>query len=215
MFTWTVFVGAACIVCGTLFCMLYMWLVARTELKRFRRSYDKPNAIVIHTYYCAGGQIPERGWEVLDRGLTFARRTASPIILTIGNTIPGFPKTEAEIYRDGARAELSADSTVQFLLGNDHSIRETYGEAREALWIATNIEARTILVVGSWPHLARIRIIWQSLIWQDIQDRIYFLPVRVPARYWFWEVLMFAFHFIAPPRSRRQKWLLDILGRKQ
>lgn len=47
--------------------------------------------------------IPKRGWLVLEQAYKTAQENGCPLIMSVGNTVPGRKRTEAEIYRDGAR----------------------------------------------------------------------------------------------------------------
>jgi hypothetical protein len=210
----TLLCSAGCFVVVAIGCLIYMQSVARDEKNRFVTSRDKPLLVAVHTYFCKHGIVPKRGQLTLRQGVTFASRLHCPLVMTIGHTIPGSVSTEAQVYMDWALEELQAYD-VQFLLGRDNSVRETGGEVREAYSIARQATSGVVLVVASEPHVARCRLIWKSVVPPEDFPHIYFWPVKIPAIYWLWELLMMSVHVGAPPGSRRQRFLLNVVGRKQ
>ncbi len=175
-----------------------------------KRTPTKPTSVSVHTYKPKDGIIPYRGQCVLDRAMKFARLYNCPLILSVGLT-NDIAVMEAEIY-EAEVARFAPDITV--IIGKDPFVRETAAEAREAQRICHKLDSSLNLVVALQPHAARIEAIWKKLLRNDDKLTVYIVPVKGPAKYWIWETCMFIMHFLAPPGSKRQSLILDLVGRK-
>jgi|GEM_PF-3341513 len=187
----------------------YMWAVAYESARHWRTSQSRVDIVSVHTFKPRNGRIPFRGQLVLHMACLQALRHKCPLILSVGRTIPGV-LTEAQIYANEAARRYPL---VTVSVGQDETARETLSEAREALRISKKRCCSTHLVVGLAPHLARIRIVWK-LVNPALDTEVLFLPVPGAVRYWVWEACMLCLYIVAPPGSRAQGFLLDLVGRK-
>lgn len=200
---------------GTTLIVFFLQYIAHFE-NLWWSNHTRFGSVSVHTYKPPHGVIPKRGILVLTAGWKYAESNKCPLILSVGKTTPG-TSTEAEIYRDYAYKKFG--NSVTIIIGEDPNVRETAGEVAETLKRCREINSQTHLIVALAPHVARVRMIWRKCLGNNLfspqnSPRIYFLPVKGPWRYWVWEALMLCLHFLAPPGSRQQNLLLDIIGRK-
>ncbi|MEK7641668.1 MAG: hypothetical protein AAB365_01585 [Patescibacteria group bacterium] len=198
--------------------MLCMWIVARNQLEEYKLHWKNIQTVSVHTYKPRNSVVPYRGWLVLTKGYNVAASHNIPLILSVGNTVPGELRTEAEMYRDALVNRFGPNHGVQVIVARNRSVRETFGEVKETQKEIWRLGSSKHAVIGLAPHIARICLLWRratKAIPEPKRADILFVPVsKGPLRYWFWEAAMLWMHFIAPPESRLQNWLLDLVGRK-
>jgi hypothetical protein len=193
--------------------MGYIWLVARKSLSLWRKKSSRPNTVSVHTYKPNNSVIPPRGWLVLKEGCSLASKYNCPLILSVGKTVSGETRMESEIYRDGACSRFGT-SGVSIITGGNPGVRETLGEVSETLVICHRFDSKEHIAIGLTPHMARIRLLWHRVHPENQNPHITFLPVSGPWKYWLWETAMLCLYAVAPPGSKLQGLLLNIVGRK-
>jgi len=169
------------------------------------------NAIVLHTYCPKHSRVPARGRIVSEAAVRFASQWKIPLILAVGHTVPGEPRTESQVYRDYLR-ERFPEKTFNIILGKDLDARDTARETKEAARLAKEQKMGSLLVVGLTPHLVRIQGYWQDFS-KDFS--LSYIGVSGPKRYYVWEFCMFILEKILPPGSRRRQIALNISGRRR
>lgn len=192
--------------------LFYMWGAARTERRRFRDHERRLTSVSVHTYKPDNAIVPDRGWLVLHKGFLLANLNNCPLFLAVGKTVVGESRTEAEIYRDASMKELRPAPLI--ITGKDPTIRETLGEARETISLCKAMGSTRHAAIMLAPHVARTRLLWHKVHPTMNDPEVFLVPVDGPFRYWLWEALMLCVHFIAPPGSKRQGFLLKNVGRK-
>lgn len=202
-------------VAGISFIFLHLLIIANAHTDNsFFLQQTAFDAIVVHTYCPRGAvtELPMRGRLIAQAAYLMAKRFRSPIIMAVGNTVPGEPRTESEIYRDFIIRFYDQEIAHKIILGNDKNARDTWRETTEAYRIAMTSGYRKILVIGMRPHLARIIPYWQKINQENL--KIQFVGIYGPGQYYVWELAMIIAEFIIPPRTRRRNFVLNMVGRK-
>lgn len=194
----------------------YLMAMARNEVLPFRAYGLRAETVSLHTYQPGpNGIIPQRGGVVLHKAVELARELRAPLILSVGRTCPDTRgRTEAQIYKEAALDWILNAQGVEFVLGDDPSIRETEGEIRKTLELVKRRGSRSHLVIISEPHLARARMLWLKIHPEMEGPCVHFCPVKIQARFWVWEAVMTYIQICIPPGSAVHNWLLDVTGRK-
>ena len=182
--------------------------IGEKESNLSKKSFS---AIVLHTYCPKHSRVPARGRIVSEAAVRFASQWKIPLILAVGHTVPGEPRTESQVYHDYLR-ERFPEKTFNIILGKDLDARDTARETKEAARLAKEQKMGSLLVVGLTPHLVRIQGYWQDFS-KDFS--LSYIGVSGPKRYYVWEFCMFILEKILPPGSRRRQIALNISGRRR
>lgn len=186
----------------------------------------KVNGIIVHSYKPKRSKnnitsVPNRGALVIGAGVRLANYFNCPIFLMAGKTMPWDDRTEGKIYNDYIVANYDFKNII---LGKNSSVRTTEGEVEEMHTIISRCENRlprnsvlkdlikNIIVVGSAPHIPRIYGHWKK--YRNLlagKTDIKFVRVKIPIRFYVWELAMFLVEGILPRRLRER--LLNLAGR--
>lgn len=189
--------------------ILHLWYAANTigtDITLFKKGWDDFDCIAVHTY-CPTGEtenLPLRGRLTIHQAYLLASRSQKPILLAVGNTVPGDKRMESEIYASFLRRVYGFTNVV---LGDDPDARDTAREAAEMHRLCEAHGFKTVMRFGSRPHLARISWYWnrvnggstwnyfKTIFWHWFPERetlkTYYVGVYVPAYLYFFEVPFF------------------------
>jgi hypothetical protein len=173
----------------------------------------EPDAIMVHTYCPKNSIIPQRGKDVVrETTRMLSWYPHCPIIFSVGNTVPGEKRTEAEIYRDYF---LSRYPQASIIVGADKEARDSAGEIKEADHICRERGFNRVTIIALKPHLVfRLKKYWKKTNSNNWYKFTFSYPDDYQRRYWVWEFCMLILEKFLPPGSKRRHFVLNLAGRK-
>lgn len=223
--------------------IFYLWRTADAigaDITLFIKGWRDFDCVAVHTYCPKKDTIrlPLRGRLTIQAAYLLALRANVPILLAVGHTIPGDPRTEGQIYADFLYRNCDFTNVI---LGEDPDARDTAREAKEMHRLCMVHGFKKVMRFGARYHLARISWHWnringwgtrnyfKTIFWYWLHPgsqetlKTYFVGVYVPAYLYFFEVpfflvdmcLQFADMYLPAKISKvlRDK-MLNIINRK-
>jgi hypothetical protein len=183
----------------------YEWQLSLSDLSDF-------DTISAHTYKPDNAVVPARGWIILGEVHEAIKRYGCKVLFNVGHTVSGERRTESEIYRDAYVSRYGHDAEI--IVAADESVRETQAEVFHTVERIEELHSHRHMLIILAPHLKRAMKSWKRFLPLRYGAEMVIKPVPAPARYWIWEALMLVIVFFLPPGSKRQEFVLTMVGRK-